>query len=295
MDDSDPCSDPVGFIGLGHMGEPIARNLLRAGRRLVVWTRRPARVRELELSGAEGAADVAEVLARCEVVLLVLADAAALDEVLGWDGSGFAHPLAGRTLVNLGTVSTTSASAFHERVREAGGRYVEAPVSGSRVPAQRGELVVMLAGDGDLDPVERLLTPTSSAVVRCGAVPAATATKLSVNAYLVSLVTALAESVHLAERSGVDLDVLRRVLDSGPMASAVSRMRLAAMLDRDYTPQTAIDDVARNCGLVLELADSAGTAAPMARQSHELYTRSSDLGFGADDMAAVVEALRNSS
>jgi 3-hydroxyisobutyrate dehydrogenase len=288
MDDA----DPVGFIGLGHMGEPIALNLLRAGRRLVVWTRRAERVRELTSAGAEGGADAGEVLARCDVVLLMLADAAALEEVLGWDGTGFAHPLDGRTLVNLGTVSTTSSAAFHERVREAGGRYVEAPVSGSRVPAQRGELVVMVAGDGDLDPVEQLLAPTSSAVVRCGEVPAATATKLSVNAFLVSLVTALAESVHLAERSGVDLAVLHRVLDSGPMASAVSRLRLAAMLDRDYAPQTAIDDVARNCRLVLELAESAGAAAPMARQSHELYARSSDLGFGADDMAAVVEALR---
>ena len=290
MDDS----DLVGFVGLGHMGEPIALNLLRSGRRLVVWTRRPERVRELVRAGAEGAADVGEVLARSEVVLLMLADAAALEEVLGWDGSRFAHRLAGRTLVNLGTVSTTSAAALHERVREAGGRYVEAPVSGSRVPAQRGELVVMLAGDGDLDAVEQLLAPTSRMVVRCGEVPAATATKLSVNAFLVSLVTALAESVHLAERSGVDLEVFHRVLDSGPMASAVSTLRLAAMLERDYAPQTAVDDVARNCRLVLELAAAAGTSAPMALQSHDLYARTSDLGFGADDMAAVVEALRTS-
>lgn len=286
-------TDPVGFIGLGHMGEPIARNLLHAGTRLVVWARRAERVQELVDAGAARAADAGEVLARCELVLVMLSDADALDDVLGWDGRGFAHPLAGRTLVNLGTVSTTSASTFHERVREAGGRYVEAPVSGSRVPAQRGELVVMLAGDGDLAPVERLLAPTASAVVRCGAVPAATATKLSVNAFLVSLVTALAESVHLAERSGVDLDVFHQVLDSGPMASAVSRMRLAAMLDRDYAPQTAIDDVARNCRLVLQLAESVATTAPMARQSHDLYARSSDLGFGAADMAAVVEALRS--
>lgn len=283
---------PVGFVGLGHMGEPIARNLLGAGERLVVWTRRPARVADLVRAGAEGAGDVGEVLDRCDMVLFMLADATALEEVLGWDGTGFAHPLEGRTIVNLGTVSTSAAVAVHQRVREAGGRYVEAPVSGSRVPAQRGELVVMLAGDGDLDAVERLLSPTSRDVVRCGAVPAATATKLSVNAFLVSLVAALAESVHLAESSGVDLEVLHRVLDSGPMASAVSRLRLAAMLGHDYAPQTAIDDVARNCRLVLDLAEQAGARAPMTRQSHELYTRSSALGFGADDMAAVVEALR---
>lgn len=288
MDDT----DPIGFVGLGHMGEPIALNLLRAGRPLVVWTRRADRVQALVDAGATGARDVREVLERCEVVLVMLADAAALEEVLGW-GSGSPVPLRGRTLVNLGTVSTASATSFRDRVREAGGRYVEAPVSGSRVPAQRGELVVMLAGEGDLDPVERLLAPTSSTVVRCGEVPTATATKLSVNAFLVSLVTALAESVHLAERSGVDPATLRLVLDSGPMASAVSRLRLAAMLERDYTPQTAIDDVARNCRLVLELAESAGTSAPMAQQSHDLYARTSDLGFGADDMAAVVEALRD--
>ncbi|CAM3684883.1 NAD(P)-dependent oxidoreductase [Nocardioides zeicaulis] len=289
MDDT----GPVGFVGLGHMGEPIALNLVRAGVRLVVWTRRAERVRELAAAGATGAADVREVLERCEVVFFMLSDADALEDVLGWDGTGFGTRLGGRTLVNLGTVSATAASAFDERVRAAGGRYVEAPVSGSRVPAQRGELVVMLAGEGDLDPVERLLAATSRTVVRCGPVPTATATKLSVNAFLVSLVTALAESVHLAERSGVDPAVLRDVLDAGPMASAVSRMRLAAMLEHDYTPQTAIDDVARNCALVLQLAEASGTTAPMARQSHELYRRSSDLGFGADDMAAVVEALRD--
>lgn len=284
-------ADQVGFIGLGRMGTPIAINLLRAGTPLVVWTRKAARVHELEGHGACAAVSVADLWSRCRTVLFMLANKTAFEEVLGWDGIRFAVPMQGRTVVNLGTIAPDSSLTFHRLISDAGGRYVEAPVSGSRVPAGRGELVLMLAGE-QLDDVEDLLGPIYATVVRCGDVPKATVTKLAVNALLVSLVPALAESVALAERSGIDLEVFRTVLDQGPMASAVSTIKLAKMLDNDLDPQAAVADVAYNCRLVLDMAEHLEATAPMTRQSLALYERAAALGYGTQDMAAVVEALR---
>lgn len=284
-------ADQVGFIGLGRMGTPIATNLVRAGTPLVVWARKAARVHELEGRGARAAVSVADLWSRCRTVLFMLANAAAFEEVLGWDGTRFAFPLQGRTVVNLGTIAPDSSLTFHRRITDAGGRYVEAPVSGSRVPAEHGELVLMLAGQ-QLDDVEHLLGPIYATVVRCGDVPKAAATKLAVNAFLVSLVPALAESVALAERSGIDLEVFRTVLDQGPMASAVSTIKLAKMLNDDLYPQAAVADVAYNCRLLLGMAEHLQVAAPMTRQSLALYERAATLGYSTQDMAAVVETLR---
>lgn len=126
----------VGFIGLGVMGRPMALRLASAGTPLVVWNRTPERAEPLRAAGAEVAADPAEVFARAEVVLLMLADEAAVDAVLGRGTPALAARVAGRTVVHMGTTSPEYSHAVEADVRAAGGRYVEAPVSGSRVPAE---------------------------------------------------------------------------------------------------------------------------------------------------------------
>jgi len=127
----------LGFIGLGTMGLPMALNLARAGTDLVVWNRSPHRAEPF----AAVAATPDEVLARADVVILMLADEAAIDEVLG------ERELGGRTIVHMGTTSPAYSRGLEAAVVARGGAYVEAPVSGSRRPAEAGELVAMLAGD----------------------------------------------------------------------------------------------------------------------------------------------------
>jgi 3-hydroxyisobutyrate dehydrogenase len=134
---------PVGFVGLGVMGQPMAVNLARAGVDLVVWNRTPARSEPVRAAGARVAATAAEVFARADVVFLMLADGPAIDAVLG----GVAADLTGRVVVHMGTTSPEYSRGLEARVRARGGSYVEAPVSGSRLPAEAGRLVGMLAGD----------------------------------------------------------------------------------------------------------------------------------------------------
>lgn len=280
----------LGFLGLGVMGLPMALNLARAGTPLVVWNRTPGRCDELRAAGAEVAESPAGVFATASTVLMMLADDAAVDAVLGRGTPAFAAHVAGHTVVHMGTTAPGWSRALGEDVAAAGGRYVEAPVSGSRIPAAKGELVAMLAGDaaGEVAP---LLAPMCHETVLCGPVPNGLLTKLAVNLYLITMVTGLAEATHFARRHGLDLTRFAHVLDEGPMASAVSRVKTAKLLAGDFDVQASITNVLENNRLVAEAARHAGIASPLLDACHALYRETAALGHGQEDMVAVVRAI----
>jgi len=265
------------------------------GRALTVWSRSPTKVGALGARGATLASSAREVFEQSEVVFLMLANGPVTDAVLGRSGDGFAVPIGGRTLVNTGTVPPAYSRALHDQVLARGGRYVEAPVSGSRVPAERGELVAMLAGeDGTVDEVEPLLAPMTTASFRCGDVPRATEMKLAVNTFLIGLVAALAEAVHFAEQRDLDLTTLRAILDAGQMASPLSRIKVAKLLDGDRAPQAGLSDVLYNNRLILDAADGA-FPMPLLSVCAELFADAEARGHGAEDMVAVIEGIRVSA
>ena len=282
----------VGFIGLGLMGEPMAANLLRAGTKLLVWNRTVVKTEPFRSAGAAVAGSVAEVFERAPVVLAMLAGGAAIDATLGRGTPAFAPLLAGRTLVHMGTTAPAYSRGLEADVLAAGGRYVEAPVSGSRGPAQAGELIAMLAGAHDaVAAVRPLLAPMCRQTVECGPVPSALTMKLAVNLYLITTVTGLAEAAHFAAVHGLDMDTFRAVLDAGPMASTVSRGKLAKLLAGDLSPQAAIADVLVNNELVAAAARAAGMASPALDVSHALFAEAVAQGHGGEDMIAVIRAL----
>ena len=284
----------VGFIGLGLMGEPMAVNLVRAGTPLLVWNRSPAKCGVLAEAGATVAKDAAEVFARCQVVILMLRDAAAMDAVLARADRAFGHRVKGRTLINMATPSPGYSKALEADVRAAGGRYVEAPVSGSRKPAEAGQLVAMLAGElEDVASVRPLLGPMCRDAIACGPVPNALFMKLAVNLFMIAMVTGLAEAVHFGNRHGLDLARLVAVLDKSPMASDVSRVKAAKLLAQDFAAQAAISNVLENVQLIAEAAREAGTASPLLDVCHALYRETEALGLGGDDMVAVLRAIEH--
>jgi 3-hydroxyisobutyrate dehydrogenase len=286
----------VGFVGLGIMGQPMALNLARSGRSLVVWNRSPHRAEPLRDAGARVAATPAEVFAAAEVVILMLAHDEAIDAVLERRTDRFADHVEGRTIVHMGTTSPGFSRALAADIRAAGGDYVEAPVSGSRGPAEAGELVAMLAGDPDaVARVRDVIAPMCAEVVSCGQAPDALLMKLAVNLFLITMTTGLAEAFHFAERHGLDLGTLVEVLDKGPMASKVSRAKATKLLAADFDPQAAAGDVFTNTRLITAAARAAGVASPLMDECLTLMGRTVELGHGKQDVAAVVHALRERS
>ncbi|NUW41934.1 NAD(P)-dependent oxidoreductase [Nonomuraea rhodomycinica] len=282
----------VGFIGLGVMGQPMALNLARAGTPLVVWNRSPSRAEPLRAAGAHVASGPGEVFGRARVVFLMLADEAAMDAVLGRGTPACADRVAGRVVVHMGTTSPDHSRELEEDVRAAGGGYVEAPVSGSREPAEAGRLVAMLGGEpADVEEVAPLLAPMCRETFVCGPVPGALLTKLAVNLFLITMVTGLTEAYHFADRHGLDRRRFLDVLDAGPMASAVSRMKAPKLLARDFAVQAAALDVLKNNRLIAEAARASGLASPLLDVCHDLFGETVELGHGAADMVAVLHAI----
>lgn len=282
----------TGFLGLGVMGQPMALHLAREGKPLIVWNRTRSRTEPLREAGARVAGSPAEVFGTARVVIVMLSDDAAIDEVLGRGTPAFAERVARHVIVNTSTTSAEYSAGLAADVELAGGSYVEAPVSGSRRPAEDGELVVMLAGDGPVvDEVREILQPVCRETVVCGPVPRATLLKLSTNTFLIAMVTGLAEAFHFADRHGLDRRLLASVLEAGPMASNVSRIKADKLLDDDFSVQAAIPDVLKNNRLVVEAGRQAGTSTPLLDVCLALYGEAAELGHGGSDMVAVIRAI----
>jgi 3-hydroxyisobutyrate dehydrogenase len=286
----------VGFIGLGIMGRPMAANLLAAGQDLVVWNRSAPALDHLASLGASPAVDVAEVFERSAVVLLMLAGERGVDATLPRGTEELAGLVRGRTVVHLGTTSPSFSVALAREIEAAGGSYAEAPVSGSRPVAESGELVVMLAGEPAVrSRVAPILAPLGRSVVETGPVGSALLTKLAVNLFLITQVTGLVEAFHFAAAHELDLAVLQRVVDEGPMASTVSRAKLAKLVEGDWAVQAGAADVLMNAELVVSAARRAGVATPLADAARDLFAEAVDGGWGGLDMAAVLAAVQGRS
>lgn len=283
---------PVGFVGLGIMGAPMARRLVSAGIPLVVWNRSTGPAEQLARDGAILARDALDVFAAAEIVILMLATDQAIDSVLRRGEPAFGAMVRDRTLVNMGTFSPEYSRRLMEDVERSGGRYVEAPVSGSRVPAANGELLALLAGEEAARAAVRpFLAPMCRQVIDCGQVPGALVMKLSVNILLIATVTGLAEAFHFAEGNGIDLQLFRAVIDASPMASAVSRIKSEKLAAPDFAAQAAISDVLKNVRLIAAQARSTGLATPLIDQCEALFAETLELAEGDLDMAAVIHAI----
>jgi 3-hydroxyisobutyrate dehydrogenase len=291
---------PIGFIGLGVMGEPIALNLLRAGTPLVVWNRTLDKTERLQAAGAQVAADVGDVFRQSKIVILMLADSCAIDAVLGRPAANasldlfaeFQARVAQHTIIHMGTTSAEYSKALEADIRRAGGRYVEAPVSGSRKPAETGELVLMLAGESEaVAEVRPLLQPMCHEDFLCGVVPNALLMKLSVNLYLITVVAGVAEATHFASSHHLDLNLFRDILNAGPMASGVSRMKIDKLVARDFSVQASVHDGLKNNRLIAEAARAANLASPLLDICHTLFKETLALGHGQDDIATIIRAM----
>lgn len=280
----------IGFLGIGTMGLPMATRMLSAGVPLRVWNRTPGRCAPLVARGAIETSSVDALFEACTTVMVMLLNQEAVDATLHRGLPAFAARVCGRTLVMLGTTSAGYSESLEADVRRHGGNYVEAPVSGSRGPAEEGALIGMLAGEPRaVAEVEPLLHAFCRQVVSCGAVPSALRLKLAVNHYLIVLVAALAEATKAAAAAGVDLKTFRQVLDAGPMASAVSRAKLHKLATGDFAPQAAIRDVTQIAYLVREQARASGADALLIDAATRMFATAHWHGLSDMDMSAVLQ------
>lgn len=277
----------LGFLGLGTMGGPIAGHLLKSAP-LVVWNRSPAKAAPLVAAGAQLAPSAADVLARCKTVVCMLSDAAALDEVLARGTPRFATLVRDRTLVNMATVPAAYSAALAADIAAAGGRYVEAPVSGSRRPAELGQLIAMVAGDEpEARRVMALLAPACKESIFCGPVPNGLLMKHATNLVLIPTMLALIEAGAFVRRAGLSAEAFASTLLAGQMASDLLRAKVPRLVAGDFTPQAALANVHMSAGAALEAVHAAGSSDALIAACRARLALALEHGLGAQDVLAL--------
>ncbi|KAF4539412.1 2-hydroxy-3-oxopropionate reductase [Lasiodiplodia theobromae] len=274
----------VGFLGLGVMGVPMALNLSRKFP-LTVWNRSSSKYPLLTQAGAKIGETPSNVVECSEIIFSMLFDGAAIKAILDDD---FKRAMRGKILVNSSSVTVECSQYLAEQINQAGGQFIEMPVSGSKVPAEQGQLVGMLAGDPEVaERVKPIVEPMTKAAIFCGPIGSGLKTKYSTNLFLISMTAGLAEAMSLAQAQGLNLETFGQVLDAGPMSSAYSRLKIAKIIHQDWSAQAAIKDCYNSTRLIHSAAQEAGIRSPMIQLCESLYKEANESGLSEEDMIAV--------
>jgi 3-hydroxyisobutyrate dehydrogenase len=279
--DQAPLSPPVGFIGLGIMGRPMAGHLLRAGHPLTVYNRTAGRADDLAAAGARVAASPAEVAAASEVVVVMVSDTPDVEAVVAGKHGVLAGIRPGSIVVDMSTVSPELERRLAARLRERGADLVDAPVSGGDVGARNATLAIMAGGEADaVERVRPILLRMGKSVTHCGPVGSGQLAKLC-NQILVGVtMLGVSEAIALARAGGLDPEVMIRAVEGGAAASWQLSNLGPRILKGDFEPGFMVDLMQKDLRLVLETAGSGGASVPATTLVHRLFRTAQERGLG---------------
>ena len=282
----------VGFIGLGIMGSRMAANLRRAGHRLTVHNRTKEKAEGLLAQGATWADSPAAAAGEVDVLITMLAHPEAVEEAALGD-EGFLGAL-GRG--GLWVDSSTLNPAFSRRMaREAsasGVHFLDAPVLGTKAPAESGDLLFFVGGDeADITRAQPLFEAMGRGTKRVGAHGMGTSLKVVVNHMLATSMAAFSEGVALGEGLGLSRDVLFDTLIGGPLVPAYMGMKREKLESGDYAPDFPLKWMQKDLQMVATAAYDTGVPMPLANLTKELYQAAVRRGHGDEDFSAIYEDL----
>lgn len=297
-DEAGTVAGTVGFAGLGRMGRPMARQLVASGTALAVYNRTPSVADEFAAeTGAAVARSPRELARTCSVIVTMVADGGVLLDLLAGDDGFVAGLSPGDVVIDMGTSGSDAVREARRRLESVGAHLVEAPVSGSVASAESRQLLIMVAGEGG--PVEvamPVLRGIADRVVPVGGPGAGTAMKLAVNSVLFAINQAIAESLVLAERAGIDRSVAYDVFASSAVAAPVVHYRRAVFEHPDTAPVTFTVDLAiKDLDLVLALGADVGASLAQVEANRAAMVAAAQAGMGAADMGAVAVLLRENA
>jgi 3-hydroxyisobutyrate dehydrogenase len=280
----------VAVLGTGIMGSAMARNLVAAGLRTTVWDRSPEATAPLAAAGAVVAASAHDATADAGVVITMLPDADAVESVIFAQGLPSFAP--GAVWAQMGTIGVAATSRLAGRliVARPDMMFVDAPVSGSKGPAEAGQLLILASGPVAAEPV---VAPAFAAIGRktvwLGAAGQGSRMKLVVNTYLSFLIEGVAEALELGRRLGIDPAGLDAAIEGGPLDAPLADAKLHKIARGDFAPEFPLQWALKDVDLAITAAD--GTPLPMLQALSRQWHTAVEAGYGRDDVSAVRLAL----
>ena len=281
----------LGFIGLGHLGAPMARRLLSAGFPMVVYNRDSNKTKSLSILGAEVARDPRELAGQVDVVLSCVTDAAAVEAVYLGGGGVLQNARPGTRIIEMSTVAPDTSQRLYRIARELRISVLDVAVSGSAPVAEAGMLTLLGGGDRqDFDGAEAIFAAIAKQWFYMGPSGSGVAMKLVVNTLLGVGMQALAEAVALGDALGLPRDLLFETLAKTAVVSPVQVAKLESTKRSDYTPQFPIRLMHKDFGLALSAAGRAGISLPAAEAAAAVNATETASG-GEEDFSAVVRRM----
>jgi len=274
--------ETIAVLGTGTMGAPIARNLAKAGFRVRVWNRTHAAAEAIE--GVTVADTPAEAVRGSAFILTMLPDGRVVAEVAGdaLDGAG-----ENTIWIQSSTVGVAATERLAELAARRGVAFVDAPVVGTKEPAERGELTVLASGPEEaLARCESVFEAIGQKTVRLGPAGNGTRTKLVLNSWLVTLVEGLAEALALARGIGLEPALFLETIAGGPIDVPYAHVKGKLMLAEEFPASFKLRLAAKDARLVVEAAERAELDLPLAETIAERLERGVELGYGDEDLAA---------
>ena len=283
----------LGFLGLGLMGYPMARNLLRAGHQMALWSHNSAKARQLaDTDGGTFCSTPREVATNAECIFLCVGDTAMSREViLGQDGliEG-AKP--GSVIADASTISPSESRNIGKALKAKGVEFLDAPCTGSTPGAEGGTLTFMIGGPEEVfQKVKPYLEPMGKRLYYCGGPGMGLQAKLTQNLVLSNILMAFNEGMVLAVKGGVDPKLMLEILDNSAAKSGLINYKAPFVFRRDFTANFAVKWMDKDIGLMLESGKELGVPLVLTGLTRQLFQTAIAAGHGDEDICSTIKVL----
>lgn len=283
-----------GFLGIGIMGKAMVANLLQAGFEVTIWNRTAKSCDPLVDMGAQRAANPAAVVAACDITFAMVSDPAAAEALCFGPEGVLAAICPGKSYVDVSTVDPETSKKIWEAIREKGGRFLEAPVSGSKKPAEDGALVFLCAGDEslyvDAAPALDVMGKKSFYFSEIGQ---GAQMKLLINMVMGSMMTAFAEGLALGDSIGLQESDVIEVLAQGAINNPMFQLKGPLMAAGKYDPAFPLKHMQKDMRLALLMGDKKGQAMYTASAANSAYIKAKKAGCADEDFSAVMKIIKD--
>ena len=289
-------ADTVGFIGLGIMGKPMAKNLMEAGYDLLVHNRSPGKAEELAGEGATAAGSPREVAEGCDVVITMLPDSPQVEVVLSGEGGVFEGVREGALIVDMSTISPVVTESLSARAKENGASLLDAPVSGGDVGAIEGTLSIMVGGsEEDFERAKPLFEVMGKTVTHVGPTGAGQVTKAANQIVVALTIEAVSEALVLGSKGGVSPEKILDVLGGGLAGNKVMEVKREKFLSHNFDPGFRSELHHKDLGIALAAGREYGVALPVTAVVDQMLLTMRRKGWGGEDHSALLRIIEDQS
>lgn len=284
--------ETVGLLGIGRMGQAIGDRLLGAGFPLVVWNRTPARAAALVAAGAQLAETPAALVARATVVLTILTDDRAVQQVYNGADGLLSAPAAGRLFIEMSTIRPATIDALAPLVAARGASLLDAPVSGTVEPARNGQLMALVGGSAsDLERARPVLDACCRRIVHLGPSGSGTTMKIALNMPMAIFWAALGESLAIGTQRGLDLAQMLDVVLDSPVALPALRSKVPLLLGAEQDVAFDVTGVRKDLLAMVASAQDVGVPTPTGSAALAQFAGATAAGYGERDLSAVIRYI----